>query len=133
MLALERLGDLNYLAIIVATIAYFAIGAIWYQPFAFGKTWAEKSGIDMSQNPNPMIYVFTVLMYFVMVLAIAYIGPGDAMGGVALGLLTSLGFVVPTLAVNATYQKKAPAVFWIDAAFNVLAFVVAGIIIGAWT
>ena len=132
MEALERLGDLNYLAIVVAAVAYFAIGAIWYQPFAFGKVWAEKSGIDMSQSPNPMIFVATFLAYFVMVWALAYIGPGDALGGLALGLLTSLGFVGPTLFVNTLYQKKPWAVYWIDKVFNVLGFVAAGIIIGIW-
>lgn len=133
MEALERLGELNYLAIVVASLAYFAIGAVWYQPFAFGRVWAEKSGIDMNQSPNPMIYVATFLAYFVMVWALAYLGPGDALGGLALGLLVSIGFVGPTLFVNTMYQKKAWAVYWIDKVFNMLGLVAAGIILGVWT
>ena len=38
-MSLTVLGDLNWLAVIVATIAYFALGAVWYAEFAFGRAW----------------------------------------------------------------------------------------------
>lgn len=37
--------ELNYMAIIVASIAQFIFGAIWYMPI-FGKTWGEIHGFD---------------------------------------------------------------------------------------
>jgi hypothetical protein len=35
----DALGDLNWPAVIVAALAYFAIGAVWYAPPVFGKAW----------------------------------------------------------------------------------------------
>lgn len=37
--------ELNYTAIIVATVAQFIFGAIWYTPI-FGKTWGKIHGFD---------------------------------------------------------------------------------------
>ena len=46
----EFLSNLNWLHILVATIAYFMLGAIWYS-FLFSKKWIEYQGIDMN-NPD---------------------------------------------------------------------------------
>jgi len=32
-------SDVNYLAAIVAAIAWFALGAIWYMPAVMGRAW----------------------------------------------------------------------------------------------
>ena len=37
--------EINYIAIIVATVVQFIIGAIWYMPL-FGKAWGEIHGFD---------------------------------------------------------------------------------------
>ena len=44
------LSDLPWLQILVATIAYFAMGAIWYS-FLFQKKWIKYQNIDMN-NPD---------------------------------------------------------------------------------
>ncbi len=37
--------DINYIAIIVATVVQFIIGAIWYMPL-FGSLWGKMHGFD---------------------------------------------------------------------------------------
>ncbi|MFA9289041.1 MAG: DUF1761 domain-containing protein [Weeksellaceae bacterium] len=37
--------DLNIMAVVVATIAQFVVGAIWYTPL-FGKLWGQIHGFD---------------------------------------------------------------------------------------
>ena len=39
----------NYLAVLVATIAAMIVGAIWYSPSVFGTAWMKLSGI----TPDP--------------------------------------------------------------------------------
>ena len=46
----DFLSDLNWLAVFVAALAYFAIGAVWYAPGLFGRTWAAAGGFDL---PRP--------------------------------------------------------------------------------
>lgn len=36
-MSLDTLGDLNWLAVVAATLAYFALGAVWYAPPIFGR------------------------------------------------------------------------------------------------
>lgn len=38
--------NLNWLAIALATVAYFMLGALWYSGLLFGKKWAALVGID---------------------------------------------------------------------------------------
>jgi hypothetical protein len=56
----DALGDLNWLAVIVAALAYFAIGAVWYAPPVFGKAWMAAGGMAMPEagtRPSPAIYL----------------------------------------------------------------------------
>ena len=46
---MEELG-INITAIIVATIANFILGFLWYTPL-FGKAWAKEMGFDMTEKP----------------------------------------------------------------------------------
>jgi Protein of unknown function (DUF1761) len=47
---LDVLGDLNWLAVIVATLAYFFLGALWFAPPVFGSTWQKTGGYPEPQE-----------------------------------------------------------------------------------
>jgi hypothetical protein len=38
-MSFDLLGDLDWLAMIAAAIAYFVVGAAWYAPSVFGRAW----------------------------------------------------------------------------------------------
>ena len=42
-MTLDGLGDLNWLAVLVAALVYFILGAIWYAPPIFGRAWMRGS------------------------------------------------------------------------------------------
>src|ERR1044071_3421842 len=42
--------EINWVAILVAVVANFILGCLWYTPL-FGKVWAKEMGIDMTQKP----------------------------------------------------------------------------------
>jgi hypothetical protein len=44
-MSFDAFGDVNYLAVIVAAIAYFALGAIWYIPPVMGRAWQASNPI----------------------------------------------------------------------------------------
>ena len=61
--------EINYLAVIVATVVQFIIGAVWYMPI-FGKAWGEIHGFDkvapemqkeMMKSMYPMLVVQFIL------------------------------------------------------------------------
>jgi len=39
---------INYLAVIAAAIAAFVVGALWYSPLLFGRTYMEVRGLNPS-------------------------------------------------------------------------------------
>ncbi len=41
-------GDLNYFAILVGTLAFFAVGGLWYSPLLFAKIWQRTVGLSDS-------------------------------------------------------------------------------------
>lgn len=38
--------NMNFLAILVAAVATFPIGFIWYNPKVFGTIWMREAGVD---------------------------------------------------------------------------------------
>ena len=97
--------NLNYTAIILATIVQFIVGAIWYTP-VFGNLWGKIHGFDklskevqakMMKSMGPMLavqFLVTILTSFVLVLFVNALPAGWNVFGEA-GFFW-LGFVVPT-------------------------------------
>jgi hypothetical protein len=96
--------QINYLAVIVATVVQFAIGAIWYSVF-FGKLWGKIHGFDklpketqqkMMREMGPFYglqAVVTLITAFVLTIFITYLPQWNAY---VLAGLFWIGFVVPT-------------------------------------
>ncbi len=97
--------ELNYVAIIVATVLQFIAGAVWYMPI-FGKTWGTMHGYDkLSQEEQdkaqkgtgPYLVVqfgVTFLLTWVLALFVSELSSEWHAFGAA-GFLW-LGFVLPT-------------------------------------
>lgn len=97
--------ELNYTAILIASVLEFVVGAIWYS-FLFGKLWGRIHGFDklpkatqqkMMKEMGPYYAVqffITVITTFVLALFIGALPKGWNVFGMA-GFFW-LGFVVPT-------------------------------------
>src|SRR5580693_6954197 len=63
----------NYLAVLVATIVAFVVGALWYGPF-FGKPWKRLMGMNEGMQGSmpvwPMVGGFIATLVMVYVLAL---------------------------------------------------------------
>src|SRR5439155_1140203 len=66
-------GYVNWVAIIVATIAALVIGFLWYGTWAFGKSWMALAGRGMGegQQPGPL-YALTALAALVEAIALSW-------------------------------------------------------------
>lgn len=140
-MTLSVLGDLNWLAVIVATIAYFALGALWYAEFAFGRAWQRSAGWDLNppENAGAGIYVVPLATCFLATLATAMIGAASGtdniMEGVLLGLVVGVGVALPVMFVTGMFDmtKPAPTTFMaIGAGYHIVGLVFAGAVLGLW-
>ena len=96
---------MSILAILIASVVQFIIGAIWYMPI-FGKKWGEIHGMDkvppeelkmMQKKMGPFFllqFVMTVVTTVVLAIFITYL-PSD-WNVYALAFFFWIGFVVPT-------------------------------------
>ena len=134
--------DLNWLAIIVAAVAYFALGALWYSKILFANRWIADSKIDIN-DPNAkkgmgLMFGGSFVLMFVQSLAIAIIAEridirGDGwMSGLKLGAVTGCCFCAAAIGVNYLYEKKPLSLFLINAGYAIAGNIIAGIVICSW-
>jgi hypothetical protein len=134
------LGSIDYWAVLVAAVAAFALGAIWYRVFADpwlaanGMTKEMIHGEGASRSPVPFITAFVgnVVMAF-MLYGVTWHSVGghfSIKGGVIAGALCWLGFVITTMATNNAFSRRKPILLAIDGGFWLAVLALMGGIIG---
>jgi Protein of unknown function (DUF1761) len=140
-MTLDALGGLNWLAVIVATIVYFALGALWYSPVAFGKPWQRAIGWDEAQQSgaSPAIYVGPALFALVSTIATAMLanatGSTDIGSGLVLGLIVGIGYGLTLTAYEALFAPNRPGPwvwFAITGSYHLVGLLIAAVIVSAW-
>ena len=135
----EIFKDINWLAVLVGTIGYFMLGAIWYS-FLFKNQWIAYNKIvidnpDAKKGVGAIMFASFVMM-FVTSVAIAFlayrIGMWGWMSGVKLGLMTGICFACTSMAINMLYEKKPLGLFFINGGYQVLGNIIAAVIIVCW-
>ncbi|HZF27726.1 MAG TPA: DUF1761 domain-containing protein [Gammaproteobacteria bacterium] len=126
----------NWLAVIVAAIAAFGVGAIWYSPLMFTKAWLRESGVDEARARNVTMPLMMAKAFVLVLLATAvfamFLGPNVDVGSGALyGFLAGLFWVTGYLGVNYLFEQRSLKLFLINGGYNVLSFTLMGAVLGA--
>lgn len=129
-------GSLNWLAILGATFAGFALGGLWYGPL-FGKAWMRALGKrpeDLQPSPTPFVISFVTAFVTSVVLAalIQALGVVRTIDAVALGLVTSIGFIATAMASDSAFCRWSMHLFLIQSGYRVTYSVIMGAILGFW-
>ena len=137
----DVLADLKWLAIVVATIAYFALGAVWYSPPVFGNAWMRVSGIQTPEglSAGPSFYVIPFLTCLIATIAVAmFTGAtgSDTLGeGIVVGLVAGLGIAATVLLVSGYFdQQKSEPLVWVAilSGYHLLGLTLAAAIVAIW-
>lgn len=135
---LDLFGDLNWLAVVVATFAWFAFSAIWYSIPPLSQAWAKAAGVDTTGDGPPLVLLFipTLIGYFVTTIVIgllvAGVGADTVADGIVLGLVLGVGFGVVGALVNQVYESKGGSYFLINGLNAVIAYAIVGAILAVW-
>jgi hypothetical protein len=148
-----ELSNINWLAVFVASITSFAIGAIWFGPKTFYPSWMAAMGrkvpterVEMSTGSTVLMFGGTYLGALVQVATLAVIvslaravdpavGP---LAGAAIGALLGFGigaaasFSHRQFAQQNHKQVHAVWVWLIEVGQDIVCLTIAGVIIGAW-
>jgi hypothetical protein len=126
----------NYLAVIIATLAGFGLGPVWYTVLA--KPWmraAGKTEVDKS-SAQILLFATALVALFVMALMLAglmgHIGDITVRGGVISGFFVWLGFVITTMGVNHAFGGAKPMLTLIDGGYWLAVLLIQGAVIGAF-
>jgi Protein of unknown function (DUF1761) len=135
-MSFDVLGDINYLAVIVAAVAFFAWSAIYYAPPVTGRAWQRAVGLTQEQaRPNPAILVASYVAYFLMALTLAAIarstGASTVGDGLVLGLFIGIGIVAAGIYNGGLYEQKLPLA-WINIGNALIGFLIVGVIVTVW-
>ena len=136
----------NVIAVLVAVVANFFLGALWYMPL-FGKLWAKEHGFDMTVKPGAgvmakgMIFMVIGNFFFAWVFAHniaawSFVPHMNEMSKVAsamsAAIFTWLGFYFPGLLGSTVWERKSWTLFFIDGGYNLIALILVACILIYW-
>jgi Protein of unknown function (DUF1761) len=128
-------ANINWLAVVVAALAAFPIGMLWYGPL-FRSAWMAATGVTFEQGKqaNPLKLCGTVfVLNFIIAISLAmFIGNGDVNAGLFAGFMAGATFVATAIGVVSVFEFKSFKYWAINAGYQIVFFTVAGAIIGAW-
>ncbi len=130
---------LNWLAILLAGVADWLLGAVWFT--AFANQWkmglrmpAEEMQAYMS-HPNFWPYLIALLCSFLMAYVIARLVAGSAthtlFRGIIVGILIGLAAAL-AMVTEMVFEIRPGSFILISAGYPLVGCILMGIIIGAW-
>jgi hypothetical protein len=136
-----HLANINWLAVIVAGIAGWLVGAVWYS--VLSKQWLAAQGKTMEtakQEPAGQSLPVLLIIVFVANLIMAamlygimiHVGPFTVRLGMISGALIWFGFVITAIATNYAFQGRKPMLTVIDGGYWLAVLLVIGAILGAF-
>ena len=134
------LPQVHYPAVLVAGIAIFILGGLWYSPVLFARRWVALMGKTEEElkasasGPGAYVIVFIcgLLTAFVMAIVIHQFSPVTLGTGVLVAVLCWAGFAGATSFGTALFSGQPRALWLINSAYNLVSFVVAGVILSLW-
>ncbi|MEH6780745.1 MAG: DUF1761 domain-containing protein [Rhodoglobus sp.] len=134
--------EINYIAVIVATLSSMIVGTVWYSPRVFGNYWMKAAGITPTGNAADAIrpIVVTVIVSFITawVLAGAAFIAFDFYGGSFFvnSLLTSIvlwgGFTAARFITHDQFDGRPNGLTVLNVSHEFVTIVIMALIIGVW-
>jgi hypothetical protein len=132
-------SHINWLAVLVGGLGYFALGAIWYS-FLFRNAWIKATGINVN-DPNAKSGVASIMIASLVLMIVTSIGLGILitrigaagwMTGLKVGLIAGICFSATAISISYLYEKRPTALHLINGLYNIVGCSIAGIIISVW-
>jgi len=134
--------EINYWAVILATLSSMIVGSIWYTPKVFGDYWMKAAKItpsgDSKDAIRPILVTLVVSFVTAWVLAGAAFISWDFYGGSFFvnSLLTAIilwaGFTAARFITHDAFDGRPPGLTVLNVAHEFVTLVIMALIIGVW-
>ncbi len=131
-------GGVNWLAVVVAAIAFIVINIVWYSPQVLGARWAAATGRPAVRptEVRPTTWVIGIitalLTAYVLALFAGGLGATSLVDGAVVGFWAWLGFVVAATVPLVLFEGRSTEYWAIIAGSWLVNLLVMGAIIGYW-
>lgn len=131
--------NVNWLAVVLATISSMVVGAIWYARSVFGNTWIKLAKVDMKKAGNgaiPMLVTFVVSFLTAFVLAhvsflsYKFFGGSFLQDAVTTAFWLWLGLTAARFITHDAFEGRPPALTVLNCAHELVTLMVMAVIIG---
>lgn len=134
-------SQMNYVAVAVASLVFFVIGALWFSVL-FGKIWAkevQRHGVVIKQPSSGDMLIkllLTIIANTIACFAIAKLvimtGSTTFFSGLVLGIIAAVGFSATTLASVSVWENRSLKLFLLDIGYPACGIIAAAIILSLW-
>lgn len=142
------MDSINYPAVLVAAIASFVIGGLWYGPI-FGKQWMAVMNMtkekmdEMKQKGMAKSYILmfvgslvtAYVLSCVMTAGAPYLAVNGVLGataGLVVGFWMWLGFIAPVSMGSVLWEGRPWKLWFLNAGYYLVSLAVMGAIIASW-
>ncbi len=141
------LPNVNYLAVLVSGVVIFVLGGLWYSPVLFAKPWTRLMGQTEEEikalmaapgakaamaGMYAMAFVVALVTSWVLAIVLNHFGNLSALRGAEVGALCWLGFAATTSFATSLFSTQPKALWLINSGYNLVSFVLSGIILAVW-
>jgi len=134
--------DINYFAVIAATLSSMIVGSIWYTPKVFGNYWMRKADITPSGNSKDAIrpILITVVVSFItawvlagaIYISWAFYDSSWLLNAVVTGIILWAGLTAARFITHDAFDGRPAGLTVLNVAHEFVTIVIMALIIGVW-
>jgi hypothetical protein len=129
---------INHLAVFVCALMSLAIGALWYSPVLFFRSWQKETGLSDEQvaRANPIkTYSLTLFLARIISYNLAFF-LGDSKTnwrwGLGAGLLAGVGWASTMFVIISLFEQRSFKYVLINCGYITVYFALIGFVLGIW-
>jgi len=134
--------EINYWAVLLATLSTMVVGSVWYTPKVFGTRWAKLANVDMDRPGATAVVpiIVTVVVSFVSAWVLAgataiawhFYDGGYLLAAVSTGVILWAGFTAARFITHDAFEGRPSTLTLINIAHELVTVLVMAVIIGVW-
>jgi len=134
--------EINYWAVLIATLSTMVVGSVWYTPKVFGTRWMRLAKVDPHREGASawMPIVVTVIVSFVSAWVLAgataiawhFYGGSFLIAALVTGVMLWAGFTAARFITHDAFEGRPSGLTVMNIAHELVTVVVMALIIGVW-
>lgn len=128
-------SDVNWLAVFLAALSGYVLGAIWYNPKVFGNAWMTGLNLNEEELKKANVALVMSLSFVAYLFASTnlafFLGKDPEIGFATMaGFLTGFGWVAMFLAIFYLFENRSLKIYLINAGYATLTLTLMGLVLG---